>query len=322
MGARAGIDLGGTKIQAAVVDDEHRVLGQARRPTPTEGGPQAVADALLEALRAALAEAGLETGDLSGVGVGSPGQVDAASGAVTSAKNLPGWAGTFPLGQTLADALGCRVAVGNDVQVATDAEFALGVGRDTQDLLGIFWGTGVGGGLVLRGERWLGRGSAAEVGHVVVVQDGRRCGCGRRGCMEAYAGRMSMEAHARKRHEKGDPTKLFELMQERGRTRLTSGVWSKAIEHGDELATELLDEAVVALGVGIASIQNVLDVSHIVLGGGMGVRFGPPMAERIATAMEPHLFHDEQPPVLAVAELGDLGGAIGAALLVSEAAPT
>ena len=322
MAMRAGIDLGGTKIQTVVVDEEHEVLGQARQPTPTSGGPQAVADAMLAAVREAAAAADVEPGDLSGAGVGSPGQVDDASGAVASAKNLPDWAGSFPLGATLADALGCRVRVGNDVQVATDAEFALGVGRDVEDLLGIFWGTGVGGGLVLRGERWLGRGSAVEVGHVVVERGGRRCGCGRRGCMEAYAGRMSMEAHARKRRDKGEETVLFELMQERGRSRLTSGVWARAAEQEDALATELLEEAVVALGVGIASVQNVLDVGHIVLGGGMGVRFGAPMAERIAAAMAPHLFHDDLPPVLAVAELGDLGGAIGAALLVSEAAPS
>ena len=166
-------------------------------------------------------------------------------GNVTSARNLPGWEGTFPLASTLEGALGCQVAVGNDVQVATDAEFKLGAGRLYSSLLGVFWGTGVGGGLILDGKPWTGRGGAGEIGHVVVEIDGARCTCGRRGCMEAYAGRASMEAHVRELHEdKGRKTDLFKLMKEHGRTRLTSGIWARALEHGDKLAEQTIDRAV------------------------------------------------------------------------------
>ena len=187
MSARGGIDLGGTKIQAVVVDAQHVVIGQARRATPTKGGPADVADALAEALREAAAEAGLEPAALSHVGVGSPGTVDAAAGAVSSARNLPGWAGTYPLGKQLRKRLGTPIALGNDVQVATDAEAALGAGRDHTSMLGVFWGTGVGGGIVLDGKPWIGRDAAGEIGHVVVKLDGAPCPCGRRGCLEAYA---------------------------------------------------------------------------------------------------------------------------------------
>ncbi len=116
---------------------------------------------------------------------------------MTSARNLPDWEGSFPLAQKLEEALGTRVALGNDVQVATDAEFQLGAGKPYASLLGVFWGTGVGGGLVLDGKPWNGRGAAGEIGHVVVEIGGARCTCGRRGCMEAYAGRAAMEAHAK-----------------------------------------------------------------------------------------------------------------------------
>jgi glucokinase len=136
--------------------------------------------------------------------------------------------------------------------------------------------------------------------------------------MEAYAGRRAMEQRARKAHHEGQKTQLFALMEERGRDRLTSGIWFRAIERGDELATRLVDEAIDALGVGVASACNVLDVEAVIIGGGMGVRFGEPYARRIEAAMMPHLFADDRPPVLRVAELGDLGGALGAALLVAE----
>ena len=204
------------------------------------------------------------------------------------------------------------MALGNDVRVATQAEFELGAGRMYRSLLGVFWGTGVGGGLILDGKPWLGRGGAGEIGHVVVEMEGALCTCGRRGCMEAYAGRAAMEAHAEYLHrEKGRSTDLFKLMRERGRTRVTSGVWARALADNDKLAVHMLDRAVTALGAGVASVVNVLDVEAVLIGGGLGVRLGHPYAERIAAAMTPHLFKDYDPPPVHVAALGDLGGAIG-----------
>jgi glucokinase len=315
MSTYGGIDLGGTKIQAAIVDDSDTVLGSARRATPTAGGPADVAAEMVTALRDAAKAAELDTAALAGVGVGSPGMID--SGSVTSARNLPGWEGTFALASTLEQALGCKVKVGNDVQVATEAEFRLGAGRLYSSLMGVFWGTGVGGGLILDGRPWTGRGGAGEIGHVVVEIDGARCTCGRRGCMEAYAGRASMEAYVRNLHEqKGRKTDLFKLMKEHDRTRLTSGIWARALDRGDKLASQALERAVRALGAGIASVQNVLDVEGVIIGGGLGIRLGHPYAKLIAEAMQPHLFNDTRPPHVHVAALGDLGGAIGAVLLV------
>ena len=313
--ARGGIDLGGTKIQTVVVDADSQVLGEARHPTPTSGGPADVAAAMAAALREAAGAAGTEAAALAGVGVGSPGAIDADAGTVSGARNLPGWEGSYPLADALGEQLGTPVSLGNDVQVATDAEVALGAGRGYRSLLGVFWGTGVGGGLVLDGRPWLGRGAAGEIGHMVVKRGGRRCPCGRYGCLEAYAGRAAMEARAREKHAEGHKTDLFKLMEHHGRTRLTSGIWARALDHGDKLATELIEEAVEALGAGVASAVNLLDCEAVVIGGGLGVRFGEPMVARIAAAMRPHLFVDERPPDVRLAALGDLGGAIGAALL-------
>ncbi len=320
MVTRGGIDLGGTKIQAVVVDEGHTVLGQARHPTPTQGAPGDVKDAMAAALAEAAAAAGVQTSALAGTGVGSPGEVDGPTGAVAQARNLPGWEGSYPLAAELSVASGSPVAVGNDVQVATDAEFALGAGKPYRSLLGVFWGTGVGGGIILDGTSWLGRGSAGEIGHMVVKRDGARCPCGRRGCMEAYAGRAAMEAKARREVAKGAKTKLFSIMEEHGRTRLTSGIWQRAIHQEDKLAGALIGRAIVALGAGVASACNLLDPEAVVIGGGLGVRFGQPYVERIQAAMMPHLFTSDHPPAVHLVSLGDLGGAIGAALLVPEPA--
>jgi glucokinase len=290
------------------------VLGEARRPTPTAGDPEDVAQQMAAAMQEAAEAANVEPSALAAVGVGSPGDVDERTGRVSQARNLPGWDGEFELGTWLHENLGAAVRVGNDVQVATEAEFHLGAGRPYKSLVGVFWGTGVGGGLILDGKPWLGRGGAGEVGHIVVKKDGARCPCGRRGCLEAYAGRAAMETKARSEHEGGRKTELFKIMKKHGHDRLTSGIWERALKAEDALATELIDRAVAALGAGIASIINLLDVEAVILGGGIGTRLGEPYAKRIAKAMHPHLFNDDSPPTVEVAALGDLGGAIGAAL--------
>jgi glucokinase len=314
---RGGIDLGGTKIQAIIADRDNNVLGQARRPTPTTGGPPDVIAALIEALEEAAEAARVKPDALSGIGVGAPGGIDEATGSLANAANLPNWRDPVPVAQLLGDRFGATVKLGNDVTVATQAEFTLGAAREFDSLLGVFWGTGVGGGIILGGQVWNGRGTAGEIGHIPVRHHGIRCPCGRRGCMEAYAGRRAMEQRAREAVDDGQKTDLFKIMEEKGRDRLTSGIWARAIDRGDELAESLIADAVDALGTAVASACNVLDPEAVVIGGGLGVRFGDPYARRIQDAMMPHLFHDDDPPVMRVAELGDLGGALGAALLVA-----
>lgn len=321
MARYGGIDLGGTKIQAVVVDERHEVLGSARLPTPTTGGPADVTLAMVGALREALTGAGVAGEELTALGVGSPGVVDDAEGSVTSARNLPDWEGTYPLAEKLEAAFGVPVGLSNDVNVATNAEFELGAAKPFRSLLGVFWGTGVGGGIVLDGELWEGRGGAGEIGHMVVKSDGRRCPCGRIGCMEAYAGRGAMEVRAREKVDEGEKTVLFEIMEERGKPRLSSGIWARALERDDKLAHQLVDRAVDAIGIAVASALNLLDVDAVVIGGGLGIRLGDPYVEKIREAIMPHLFADHRPPEVLLASLGDLGGAIGATLLAAGKAP-
>jgi glucokinase len=308
----AGVDLGGTKIQAIVMRADE-VVGQARVATP-QTGAEDVAIAVTESVIAALARAGSSVRALTTVGIGAPGRAE--TGVVSHAPNLPGFHEPFPLGRTVSEALGgVVVAVDNDVAVATLGELRRGAGRGFRSMLGVFVGTGVGGGVVIDGLPWHGRGAAAEIGHITVKPDGRRCGCGQRGHLEAYAGRVNMEARARRLSKDGHATILFELMAKHGRDRLTSGTIARALERGDAVAAGLIDDAVWALGVGLASAQNLLDVEAIVIGGGLSEGLGAAFTERIAAEIAPRLFVPEHPPAMLRAELGDLSGAVGAVVL-------
>jgi glucokinase len=314
--ALAGVDVGGTKIQVVITSAEMEVLGQSRGPTPPAGGPAAVVEALCSLLDQARREAGAD--GLAAVGVGAPGTIDKATGVVAHSPNLAGWIDPYPLGAELRRRTGAPVSVDNDVHAAMLGELRLGAARGLGDVLGVWFGTGVGGALVLGGELRSGpRGASGEIGHVCVKDGGRRCGCGRRGCLEAYAGRASMERRARKLVAEGRRTDLFRIMEQRGLDHLTSGVLSRALTAGDDLAQDLIDEAVVAAGCGIASVVNVLDVEAVIVGGGLGSRLGEPFVSRVAAAMQPHLFVTPAVSVRLTA-LGDLGGALGAACAAAD----
>lgn len=309
----AGVDLGGTKIQTVVVRSR-RVVGQSRVSTPRTGATDVV-HAIVETLTASLHEAGAAATDLSGIGIGCPGEIDTRTGTVAKAANVPGMIDPFPLGPSVSKLVSdIATTVDNDVRVAIVGEYRRGAGRPYKNLLGVFCGTGVGGGLILEGRLRRGRGAAGEIGHTVVKDGGRLCTCGRYGHLEAYAGRRSIENTARELVKKGHKTKLFDIMADQGRDRLTSGVIARALDHGDKMAEELIEEAVWALGIALASAQNLLDLEAIIIGGGLGDRLGQPFIDRVKAAMQPRLFDD--PPDLLGTELGDLSGAVGAAVTV------
>jgi glucokinase len=312
----AGVDVGGTKIQTVVVRDQ-KVVGSCRELTPQSGDPEDVIEAIGETIRRSLQQGGATAEpDLRAVGIGIPGEIDRAAGVVSLAANVPGFSGRVELASAVSRSIGgARVMIDNDVRVGVLGEFHRGAGRPYTNMLGVWVGTGVGGGLVLDGELHDGRGAAGEIGHAVVKDGGRRCSCGRRGCLEAYAGRARMERRARKLVSRGRQTALFSIMEQRGRDHLSSGVYAHALKQEDSLARELIDDATWALGLGIASAQNLLDLEAIIVGGGLGDRLGRPFVERIVEQMTPHLFVDDDPPAVLPTELGDLAGAVGAAVL-------
>lgn len=313
-----GIDLGGTNAYAVVLDDDE-VLGHAKRKTPLDGDRKDVLKMLGKVARDALDDAGLEAGETVAVGIGTPGVV--IDGTVGGASNVPGFDERFDLAAALADALELPVRVTNDVTAAAVGEHELGGGRGATNLLAVFAGTGVGGGLILDGRPFEGsHGGAGEFGHLVIRQDGAVCPCGRRGCVEAYAGRRSMVLAAERALAAGEPTVLFEVMEDKGKPRATSGVFKTALERGDRLVADLLDDGVAALGAGIASAVNLLDLDLVVLGGGLADKLGESFRARVDAAMQPHLFLVPPRVRLVAATLGDEGGAVGAAWLAREVA--
>lgn len=310
-----GVDVGGTKIQAAAVRAK-KVAGTFRVATPQTGAAD-VAVAVIEAATRAVAEAGAKVGDVTGVGIGVPGTIETKVGTVSTSPNLPGFQATEPvaLGAMVSKGLGgVPVKLDNDVRVAILGEWKRGAGRGYRNLLGVWVGTGVGGGLILDGKLFQGQGAAGEIGHTIVKPGGRVCSDGRKGHLEAYAGRGQMEAEARRLVKKGAKTDLFEIMERKGRTRLSSGVWAEALEENDKMARELVDEAAWALATGLASVQNLLSLQAIIVGGGLGDRLGAPFVERIDEEMRPLLFVEE-PPKMLTTEHGDLSGAVGGAVL-------
>jgi glucokinase len=315
--ATAGVDLGGTKIQTVVVSAGD-VVGQSRLLTPNTNAADVVAE-IVASISGALDDAGLESSALRAIAIGSPGSVDVATGHVSNARNVPGFMDDVALGPSVSAAFGgTTVIVDNDVRAAVMGELRQGAGRPFQNFLGVFVGTGVGGGLVLGGALFHGRGNAGEIGHTIVKPGGRRCGCTRLGCLEAYAGRQSIEHTARLRVDKGQKTKLFEIMERKGRDRVTSSVIADALDQKDQLTIELIDEAIDALGVALSNAQNLLDLEAIIVGGGLGDRLGEPFVRRVEQAMVGNLRFPEQPPVVLGSELGDLSGAIGATVLLED----
>jgi glucokinase len=311
----AGVDLGGTKIQTIVLRDR-QVAGSSRVRTPQSGDPGDVIGAIVGTIRTSLDQAGATKTALNAVGVGTPGEIDFEAGAVSRAANLPGFTDRVDLGPLISEQLGgARVTVDNDVRVGVLGASRRGAGRPYKNLLGVWVGTGVGGGLMVGGELYGGRGAAGEFGHMIVKPGGRSCACGSRGCIEAYAGRASMEGHARRLVERGHKTDLFRIMERRRRDRLTSSVYARALQSGDAMAVELIRQASWALGVGIASAQNLLDLEAIIVGGGLGDRLGQPFIDSIVDEMRPNLFVPDKAPVVIGTELGDLSGAVGAAVL-------
>lgn len=309
-----GVDLGGTNIQVVVLDESDAQLGASKMRTPLDGDRTNVLEVMDAAVNDAVGAAGVTMGDVTAIGVGTPGVV--IDGTVGGAANVPGWDERFSLQTGLEQRLDRPVRVVNDVTAAATGEHRLGAGRGADDLLVIFVGTGVGGGLILGGKPYEGAfGGAGEFGHTVVHVGGAVCPCGRRGCVEAYAGRRAMENAVERAIAAGTDTIVPSLVEGRGKVRMTSGIVRDALAKGDPLVADLVDAAIDALGAGIASAVNLLDVERVVIGGGLADKLGPSFRHRVESAMRPSLFLVPARVDVVQAQLGDEGGALGAALV-------
>lgn len=308
MALTIGVDVGGTKIAAGVVDEQGEVLARARRDSPAsdaEAIEKSIADLVVE-LRAAVDR------PVVGVGVGAAGFIDATRSTVLFAPNLA-WRDE-PLRADLEALLGLPVVVENDGNAAAWGEFVYGAGRDVDDLLLVAVGTGVGGGIVLDGRLHRGAsGIAAEIGHLRVVPGGRLCGCGNTGCWEQYASGSALVADARAAAE-ADPEAARVLLAGAPVSALDGPMITAAARAGDPFARARLAELGRWLGEGIASLAAVLDPAAAVIGGGVSAA-GDLLLDPLRTAFRENLTGRGHRPELQVrpAALGNDAGMLGAA---------
>ncbi len=313
-----GVDLGGTKMHAAAVDEAGKVLASERAKTLPEEGAEAVIGRIAGLIGNVAGALGASASDVQAICIGVPGGVNDAEGMVDKAPNL-GWE-KVPLASLLAAQLGggARIFLDNDVRVAVLGEHAYGCGRGTQTMVGIFVGTGIGGGLVVNGRLHLGsRGAAGEFGHMVLDPNGPRCPCGKRGCAEALASRTSIERDVRKMIEKGHKSSVLKLMKKEGRPRLTSSVVARALEDGDKVMTKVFARAQHAVGLLVGNMVNAIDPEVVVIGGGLAERLGESMVAPIREVAYRHflLQRDRDKVRIEATALKDSAAPLGAAFV-------
>jgi glucokinase len=301
-----GIDIGGTKIAGAVVDEQGEVLAEQRIDSPATD-PEAIEETV-----AGLVQKLAEDHEITAVGVGAAGFVDAARSTVVFAPNVA-WRDE-PLRSELEKRLDLPVVVENDANAAAWGEFAFGAAHDVDDMLMVTVGTGIGGGIVADGEPFRGAfGAAAEVGHVRVVPQGRVCGCGNRGCLEQYSSGTALVRDTRAQLDRPEAADLLERAG--GDPGAVSGrMITEAAQDGDEFARERLADLGRWLGEGVASLVAVLDPAAVVIGGGV-VQAGELLLEPTRDAFVAELTGRGHRPLAEVrpARFGNRAGVIGAA---------
>jgi glucokinase len=312
------VDLGGSKILSVVAQGDGRRLGEDRRSTGAEEGPELVLERIVRSLEEALAKAGLQRGDLAAVGICSPGPCDIDAGVIGWGPNLPGWR-NVPICRYVEERLGVPACLENDANAAAVGEHVYGAGRGCRHLIYITVSTGIGGGFIIDGRLYRGAtGVAAELGHMTIDPHGPVCGCGNRGCLEALASGTAIAARGEELVAQGGSALLAKLAQEQG--RLTAETVAQAAGQGDIACQDIIRRAGYYLGIGFASYLNIFNPELIIIGGGLAkvgdLLLVPARAEMEARAM-PEALRAVQ---LKLAELGDHAGVMGMVALLREGA--
>lgn len=312
-----GVDLGGTKIETARVDPAGRVDRRIRTPTPVAAGAAGICQAIVDAVKSLVGDS---PSPIAGVGVGVAGQVEAGSGVVRFAPNLR-WTGE-PFQAELASAIGLPVVVDNDVRVATWGEWLNGAGRGCDDLICMFVGTGIGGGIVSGGRMLVGASnSAGEIGHFPILLNGPLCHCGNAGCLEALAGgwaigRRVQEAVA------ADPAGGATMLKLAGGVResISGKTLADAHRAGDGLALRVMDGVVDALVAGVTGLVNAFNPRRVILGGGV-IEGLPELVDRVRAGVMPRALKAATSVLEVVpAMLHNDAGVVGAAAIARQAA--
>ncbi len=315
-----GIDIGGTKTFAAVVNvATGEVVGSERKRTHADRGQNFVSQRTIEVATKAIESSGIDPTKLIAVGAGVAGQIDRKAGVVVDAPNLG--VSNMPIVELLKNQFNLPVAIGNDVEVAARGEYIYGAGHGYTNFICVFVGTGIGSGIVQGGEMYTGlSGTAGEVGHITIDAGGRICGCGARGCLEAYASRTAITKEIMAEIHHGRRSVLADDAQRQlreGEAIIRSGILAKAIDQKDALVIEVVTEAANYLGYGLSSIMNLYNPQAIILGGGVIEAVDLLFETAVQRARQTALSAPAKKTDIIRAKLGDYSGVVGAACLAA-----
>ncbi len=310
-----GVDIGGTKILSIVVDNNFNVISRAKKKTKGWVKTTKPETRIIETIKLAIEQAG--GCKIEGIGLGVPGPVDYKNGIVITTPNI-GWE-NFALGNIISKEFSVPAVVDNDVNLGTYAEWYFSDFKDVKHILGVFPGTGIGGGLIINKKILHGAsGGAGEIGHFTVQFDGPLCGCGKRGCLESLASRIAIAKEIMALILRGECTYLAEKIGT-DISKLRSGVIAEAIENGEKKVEEIVRRSAYLIGVAIANAINLLSPNLVILGGGLVEALGKIYLEEIQKAVKDHAMPFLRKKVdIIIGKLGDDAVAMGGALLISK----
>ncbi|MBN2413115.1 ROK family protein [candidate division KSB1 bacterium] len=313
-----GVDLGGTKIYAAVIDKKGKIYGSARVKTRAEEGFNAVIDRLFDCIMQAVNNSKITLAEIGAVGLGSPGPLDLEEGKIIETPNL-GWKDA-PLKARLEKTIKKPVRVDNDGNVGLLGEYAYGAGHGAKHMVGLFIGTGVGGGVIIDGKLLHGfNENAGELGHMILDPNGPRCGCGNHGCLEAFSGRLAIEKQIRIAEINGVPTKIFKKMKKKS-DKIRSGILAKGYLEKDPAVTAAIERSATYVGYGVASLLNIFNPEVVVLGGGVVEAIGGEYVKIVRKVAIENAFAIASRNVrIIAAELKDDSAILGASFLAWQA---
>ena len=316
-----GFDLGGTKMYGVLFDHKFNVVASDRKKTKGELGAGNSIDRMAEIIGTLLDESKLDRRNLGGIGMGCPGPLDLNKGVVLEAPNL-GWH-DVPLREVFHRKFKCPVVIANDVDAGTYGEYRFGAGQKARCVLGVFPGTGIGGGCVYEGKVLRGRtGSCMEIGHVQAQANGRLCGCGRRGCLETVASRLAIAAECASAAFRGEAPILLKLAGT-DLAQIRSGTLAEAIQKGDKVVEKIVRNAAWQIGTAIGDTVNLLAPDVVVLGGGLVEAMKSLFLEEVRGGFAKRAMSSfVKSTDIVAAKLADNATALGAAALAAEAADT
>ncbi len=312
-----GVDLGGTKILSVVYDDGFNRVSKDKTKTAAQDGSDAILEKIVKSVSNSLDKVDADFSAVKAAGITVPGVFSRDTGVVYTTPNLP--FEEYPLKERLQDSLHTTVRIENDVNAGTYGEYRKGAASGYRCVIGLFPGTGIGGGLILNGELYTGAtGNAGEIGHTIIQADGPLCGCGKHGCLESLASRSAIARDAVFLASNGSAPAALEYAGTDFKS-YTSKTLARSIEGGDAAVQEIIDRSAYYLGIGMANCVNILNPEIFVIGGGLVDRFGDRYIQTAAESMRSHAMEGLVADVRVVqASLGDYAAVIGAALLARE----